>query len=209
MSCLWYHMPRNSSFVVLICDPNCTTIPAFAMPWSTAQFLWFAIQTNLARTQHYFSENDPECNRYSQRYLNYFVHISAVEGLTYKVSLYFTEPLNYRSVASPFWYQLLLVPGVLVFPGDAVRLSCPNGPYSSMYWALDDDPYKRFEMLIVSYAPGSTLMVKEPWKSRGWNVDTTSSELVIPEVLLSDEDEYYCGPTGNLRRVTLSVHGEF
>ena len=80
-----------------------------------------------------------------------------------------------------------------------------------MYWTLDDDRYNMFESRIASYiSPGTvfSIIVEEPWKSRGWNVDTTNGELAIPEVLLSDEDVYYCGGTENLHRVILSVHGE-
>ena len=53
------------------------------------------------------------------------------------------------------------------------------------------------------------MIVREPWRSRAWNIDTANGDLVIPEVLLSDEGEYYCGGTTDTSRVTLSVHGEF
>ena len=55
--------------------------------------------------------------------------------------------------------------------------------------------------------------MKEPWKSRRWYVDTANGDLVIPEVIRSDEGEYFCGDNAGARRVRLwvelSVQGEF
>ena len=98
--------------------------------------------------------------------------------------------------------------------GDEVRLSCPHeNIYTVIYWYsawYDDDPYGSYEWPVASMVRDLDINVREPWRSRAWNMDITNGDLIIPEVLLSDEGEYYCGgTTGRPTRVTLSVHGEF
>ena len=112
--------------------------------------------------------------------------------------------LKYRRVA--VWYQSSLITGVVVFPGDSGVLSCPLGLVTPMFWSLVSDGNKQITSYIIS--PVVSVKVHEPWKSRGWNVDETNGDLVIPEVMLVDEGVYQCRNTTISSLVILRVYGE-
>ena len=95
---------------------------------------------------------------------------------------------------------------VVAFPGESVHLVCPCELVTSLYWYWHSD-----SLQIASYttSPVYIIIVTQPWSSRGWYVDTANGDLVIPEVLLSDEGEYYCWSTVHWSVLMLNVHGEF
>ena len=78
-----------------------------------------------------------------------------------------------------------------------------------MYWTLGDLSGISQTEIATYVSSTSSVSVKEPWKSRGWDVSWTNGDLIIPEVLLSDEGEYYCGGTKPRSLLVLHVHGEF
>ena len=80
-----------------------------------------------------------------------------------------------------------------------------------MQWILGDASANS-DSQIASYVTivPSKIRMGEPWKRRGWKLDTTKGDLIIPEVLLVDEDEYYCaGKTQSRSLIRLGVHSEF
>ena len=99
-------------------------------------------------------------------------------------------------------YQLSLIAGLKVLSGDGIRLVCPHGLVTPMYWTFGHQPSYRHSQIVNS------TIVEEPWNSRGWNVDMTSDDLIILEVKLWDEGAYDCGNNANRSWVILYVHCE-
>ena len=104
--------------------------------------------------------------------------------------------------------------GYVAVQGNSTRLQCPHGysrfPYSTFFWYLSTQ--HTYDTQIVSYVIFSdvrSLIVLEPWKSRGWTLDTTNGDLVIPKVVLSDESTYSCGGTSERIIVNLDVYGKY
>ena len=102
------------------------------------------------------------------------------------------------------------------FRGDRVSLVCPLSYIDSIIWFSQWNSSSNTgntENKIASYIgnPAYELKRLEPWEGRGWTIDTSNGNLIIPEVLLSDEDLYYCvlrpgAPDPSL--VKLAVYGK-
>ena len=95
----------------------------------------------------------------------------------------------------------------VVFRGEATRLRCPIGfdRTKGMSW------HNGSEIAIASYKitpPTTSWKINEPWAGRGWNIDKETGDLVIPEVLLSDESLYTCGTENYPSEVSLGVFGK-
>ena len=110
-------MPRNPSFAVLICDPNCTTRPLLQN--HEVHLSFYGVQINFSSRPTLFFLKRPKRNSYKQHYLNHSVHISVVGGLTYKVFLYITEPLKYKSAA-----RRPLIPVIVDFRCSGIPRRC-------------------------------------------------------------------------------------
>ena len=97
--------------------------------------------------------------------------------------------------------------GHVAIEGSHVRLVCPGGQGDGMFeWSFSSD---NNSALIASYIPSDPVVrVEQPWESRGWTIDSTNGNLIIPMFVLADERVYYCGGSKHKYSVKLDVYGE-
>ena len=97
--------------------------------------------------------------------------------------------------------------GHVAIEGSHICLVCPGGQGDGMFeWSFSSD---NNSAQIASYIPSDPVVrVKQLWGSRGWTIDSTNGDLIIPMVVLADERVYYCGGIKHKYIVKLDVSGE-